>query len=451
MTKTTFKLPSQIGPLLAALQALLLTATACPALAKDQAPKAEFTHATSFTNDEQLAARINKAIDNAIEQNRIVGTVVVVAKDGRVVYKRAAGFSDRENKKPMKQDAIFRLASMSKTIVSAAALKLVEEGKIKLDDPVSKYLPNFQPKLADGSAPPILISQLLSHTSGLGYGFAEKSDGPYHRAKVSDGLDQPGLSMAENLSRLSSAPLLSQPGTKWNYSLSIDVLGAVLEQAANSSLPEIVRSRVTAPLAMTDTDFKVAKASRSRLTRPYYDNPVRLREQSKQAATAANDTQNQILEPLPMQALQLVSSDGGCYSFAPDRLFNEKSFPSGGAGISGTAEDYLKFLEAIRTSDKKLLNANSIKLMTTSQIGKLSISPGGDWGFTYGSSVLLNGKPEKGPYNNGTLQWGGVYGHHWFVDPVARLSVVELTNTTVEGMSGPFSKEIVKSVYGSKP
>jgi CubicO group peptidase (beta-lactamase class C family) len=151
-----------------------------------------------------------------------------------------------------------------------------------------------------------------------------------------------------------------------------------------------------------------------------------------------------------MQALQLVPFDGGCFSFAPARLFNKSSYPSGGAGLSGTAEDYLKLLEAIRTKDNKWLSRDSYKLMCTSQIGKLSMSPGGDWGFTYGSGVLLNPKPEKGPHSAGTLQWGGAYGHHWFMDPQARLSVVELTNTTVEGMSGPFSKDIANAVYGSK-
>ena len=438
MTKTCARFLNQIGFVLS-LQIALVAPTSGPTLARDVATAQAQTHAQEITPfcDEQLAARLNKVIDIALEQKRIVGTVVVVAQDGRIVYKRAAGLADRENKKPMKQDNIFRLASMSKTIVSAAALKLIEEGKLKLDDPVTKYLPDFQPKLADGSTPPILISQLLSHTSGLGYVFSEKADGPYHQAKVSDGLDQPGLSMAENMRRLASAPLLNEPGSKWRYSLSIDVLGAVLEKAANSSLQEIVRSRVTAPLAMNDTGFSINKASRSRLTCPYYDNPQRQKDQSDQTA-----------EPLMMQALQLVKFDGGCFSFAPARLFDEKSYPSGGAGLSGTAEDYLSLLEAIRTSDKKLLTAESIKLMSNSQIGKLSISPSGEWGFTYGSAVLLNGKPEKGPHNSGTLQWGGAYGHHWFIDPVARLSVVELTNTTVEGMSGPFSKEIAKAAYG---
>lgn len=386
---------------------------------------------TNLVSYNQIATRINNVIDKALLEKRIVGTVVVVAQDGRVVYKRAAGLADRETQKPMKQDSIFQLASMTKTIVSAAALKLIEEKKLKLDDPVTKFLPDFKPKLADGSTPTILVSQLLNHTSGLGYGFAERKDGAYHQAKVSDGLDQPGLSMDENMRRLASVPLLSEPGTRWCYSLSIDVLGAVLEKAAGRSLPEIVRTTVTAPLAMIDTDFSLAQGTRHRLVTAYFDNPAK-----------------QNAEPLRMQALQLVAFDGGCFSFAPSRIFNKSSYPSGGAGLAGTAEDYLKLLEAIRTKDNKLLTNSSYKLMSTSQLGNLSMSPGGDWGFTYGAGVLLKAKPEKGPHNAGTLQWGGAYGHHWFIDPQARLSVVELTNTTVEGMSGPFSKDIANAVYG---
>lgn len=452
--KTSLILALLQGAVLTATISATITATTAQALAKDSttaittvapvtAPAKEAAQRPLYS-DEKLAARLNKVIDKAIEQKQIVGTVVVVAQDGRVIYKRAAGFADRETKRAMKQDSIFQLASMTKTIVSAAALKLIEENKLKLDDPVTKYLPDFKPKLADGSSPAILISQLLSHTSGLGYGFAEKKDGPYHKAKVSDGLDQPGLSMAENMRRLSSVPLLCQPGSKWCYSLSIDVLGAVLEKAANQSLPEIVRNKVTAPLAMTATDFNLAKGNRSRLVTAYYDNPARQQQNEKTLDSAKSS-----LEPLRMQALQLVAFDGGCFSFAPARLFNLDSYPSGGAGISGTAEDYLKLLEAIRTQDKNMLSSDSYKLMTNSQIGKLSISPGGDWGFTYGSAVLLNAKPEKGPHNAGTLQWGGAYGHHWFIDPDEKLSVVELTNTTVEGMSGAFSKDIAKAVYGS--
>jgi CubicO group peptidase (beta-lactamase class C family) len=376
--------------------------------------------------DNDLAKRVDAVVDKAIANQKIVGAVVMVARDGKIVYQRAIGYNDRESKVPMRQDAIFRLASMSKPIVSEAALALVQRGKLKLSDPVTKYLPDFRPKLADGTTPEITIAQLLNHTSGLGYSFSEKGDGPYHRAKVSDGMDQPGLSMAENMKRLASVPLYFKPGTKWRYSLSIDVLGAVLEKAAGKPLADVVAEMVTGPLSMKDTDFKVVDVKR--LTVPYYDGKPK---------------------PLKMQPFQLVPVGDGAFAFAPDRCLNLASFPSGGAGLVGTANDYLKFLESLRTANGAGLKPEFYKLMAESQTGNMDAGSGPDWGFSYGAAVLLHPDKKQGPHNLGTRQWGGAYGHHWFIDPVSKLSVVELSNTTTEGMAGEYTRELSRAIYGS--
>lgn len=354
---------------------------------------------------------------------------MAVSRDGKIVYKRAVGFADREQARPIQEDTIFRLASMTKTVVSAAALALIEQGKLHLSDKVSTYLPDFRPADPAGGKPDITIAQLLTHTSGLGYGFSEKEGGPYHQAKVSDGLDQPGLSMSENMSRLASVPLLFEPGSKWNYSLSLDVLGAVLEKAAGEPLQDIVKKHVTRPLGMQDTKFSLD--SNRRLATPYFDNP------DKSQA------------PLLMAAEQRVPTAGGAFSFAPARVFDKNSYASGGAGLVGTAGDYLKFLEAVRTNDPSLLKADSYRLMKENQIGELRISQSQDWGFTYGAAILLNARPDRGPHKEGTIQWGGAYGHHWFIDPVEKLSVVGLTNTTTEGMTGAFTKDVAAAVYGN--
>lgn len=156
---------------------------------------------------QDMAARLDAAIDRAIAEKRIVGTVVLVARDGEVVYRRAAGLADREAGKPMAEDAIFRLASITKPIVSAAAMRLVEEGRIALDDPVTRWLPDFRPRLPNGQAPEITLRQLLTHTAGLSYGFLDGEDGPYRRAGVSDGLGEPGMSLEENLERIASVQI----------------------------------------------------------------------------------------------------------------------------------------------------------------------------------------------------------------------------------------------------
>jgi CubicO group peptidase (beta-lactamase class C family) len=204
-----------------------------------------------------FAGRMDLAIERALGERRIVGAVVLAARDGEIIYHRAAGFADREAGTGMREDAIFRLASISKPFVTAAAMRLAERGVIALHEPVTTYLPDFRPALADGTRPVITLRQLVTHTAGLGYRFQEPGHGPYHDLDVSDGLDQPGLSIADNLARLRQAPLLFAPGDQWRYSLGIDVLGAVLERAAGETLDAIVRDEITAPLGLNDTGFAV--------------------------------------------------------------------------------------------------------------------------------------------------------------------------------------------------
>src|SRR5690349_8027894 len=206
-----------------------------------------------------LEARLDAVIDQAIEEERIVGTVVIVAEEGRIVYRRAAGFADREEGVPVREDTVFRFASLTKPIVSVAALALMEQGPLRLDSPVTDWIPWFRPKHADGTEPVITVRHLMTHTSGLTYGFMELPDSQFHQIGVSDGLDQPGLSMEENLRRIASVPLNHTPGRRWNYSVAADVLGEVIARSAGLPLPELVERLVTGPLGMRHTSFKVAE------------------------------------------------------------------------------------------------------------------------------------------------------------------------------------------------
>jgi CubicO group peptidase (beta-lactamase class C family) len=383
--------------------------------------------ARSAAADNTLSSRLDTVIDHAIAEKRIVGAVTIVAKDGKIIYHRAVGFADREAKSPMREDSIFRLASMTKTLTTVAALTLIQEGKMGLDDPVAIWLKDFHPKLADGSEPKITVRELLSHTAGFNYTFEEPEGGPYHQAKVSDGLDQPGLSLDENLKRIGSAPLLFAPGTRWHYSVATDILGAVIEHAAGSPLPVVVNKLVTAPLKMKDTAFVLDDSKR--FTVPYMDGKP---------------------EPAKMASFQIVPlAGGGAVSFAPARVLDGKSFPSGGAGMVGTANDYVKLLEAIRTGHGTTLSENSINEMTHSQTASLEGGPGPGWGFTFGAAVLVDPVLAKTPHSAGTIQWGGIYGHHWFVDPKERLTFVEMTNTTPGGMDESFKAEIANAIYGA--
>lgn len=370
-------------------------------------------------------ARIDAAIDKALADRRIVGAVVLVAQGGDIVHRRAAGHLDREAGAAMREDAIFRLASITKPIVAAATLRLVEEGRLDLDAPVTAWLPDFRPALPDGTVPEIRLRHLLTHTSGLSYGFLEPAGSAYHRLKVSDGLDQPGLSLHDNLSRLAAAPLAFAPGTGWRYSLGLDVLGGVLERVEGRGLADIVRDRVTAPLGLVETGFAVRDAGR--LAKPYADGTP---------------------EPVAMTDGMRVPFFDTVATFAPSRILDAASYPSGGAGMAGTAGDVLTFLEAIRTGGAPILRAETVERMASDQVGAEAETQGPGWGFGHGWAVLVDPAPTGTPQAAGTLQWGGAYGHSWFVDRANALTVVALTNTAFEGMSGAFPAEIRDAVYG---
>ena len=375
--------------------------------------------------DAGLAGRLDAVIDGALGA-RIVGCVVLVAHDGETVYARAAGEADREAGRPVRRDTIFRYASLTKPIVSAAALGLMEEGVIHLEDPVTRILPDFRPKLPDGSEPVITIRHLMTHTSGLTYDFMEPPESAYHGQGISNGFDVAGMSMAENLRRIVAWPLNFPPGAAWNYSVATDVLGAALAAATGETLPELVRRKVTGPLGMNDTDFSVVDLDR--LAAPYAD-----------AAPA----------PVRMGASHVVPFAPSPLMFAPDRMLDPTSFPSGGAGMAGNADDYLTFLEAIRTQGGPILAPHSARLMLENAIGDIPVTATGPgYGFSLGGAILRDPKGAGTPQPAGTWSWGGVYGSSWFVDPVNRLTVVAITNTAIEGMVGAFTIGVRDAVYG---
>ncbi|NGN44655.1 beta-lactamase family protein [Mesorhizobium sp. CGMCC 1.15528] len=370
--------------------------------------------------------RLDAAIDLALSEKRIVGAVVFVAENGKIAYRRAAGLADREAGRAMQENAIFRLASITKPLVSAVVMRLVEQGVLDLDYPVTRWLPNFRPRLRDeSSSPEILLRHLLTHTSGLSYRFLEAPEHIYHALNISDGLDQPGLAIDKNLERLALAPLSFSPGSTWRYSLGIDVIGEVVAIASGLSLPTLVQRYVTDPLEMRDTGFSVVDMER--LVPAYFDGAG---------------------EPVRMNDGTWVPFYGSAAQFAPSRILDPRSYPSGGAGMAGTAEDILRFLETIRTGGGDILATATVDTMTSDQVGSQAETQGPGWGFGYGWAVLSNKSVAHTPQAAGTIQWGGAYGHYWFVDRENGLTAVSLTNTAFEGMSGAFPWQIRDAIYG---
>ena len=235
-----------------------------------------------------------------------------------------------------------------------------------------------------------------------------------------------GINLEENLRRIASVPLLYEPGTSWGYSLATDVLGALIERVQGEPLPAAVRRLVTARLGMVDTDFFTQDSER--VATPY-----------------VNDKQR----PHRLVESEVVPVLDGTVGieYSPRRIFDKQAFPSGGAGMVGTADDFLRLLEALRQGCDTLLPEELITEMGRDQTGgrELPNSPG--FGFGLGFSVLRNRRLAMSPESDGTWRWGGAYGHSWFVDRAQGLSVVAFTNTLYEGMSGRFVPDLRDAVY----
>ncbi len=377
-------------------------------------------------NQYDLQARIDEVIDRTLAEKRLVGAVIKVSLDGGLEYSRAAGFANRESNEQMQDDTLFRFASVTKPIVSTAALVLVAQGRLRLDDRVDRWLPAFQPRLPNGEPATLTIRHLMTHTAGLTYRFFQEDNGSYERAGVSDGMDQPGITLEENLSRLASVPLLYEPGTEWKYSIATDVLGAVIAKVTDSPLSEAIRSLITEPLGLHDTGFTAV-------------DPERL------AAVYINDTP----EPRQLQDEGSVAFLQGTAGFrlAPGRAFDESAFPSGGAGMVGSAGDVLKLLETLRLGGSPLLPERLVREMATNQIGELPMLYWPGRGFGLGFTLLKDPIAAGTPESAGTWRMGGTYGHTWFVDPAKKLSVVAFTNTALEGMSGQFTVDLCEAIY----
>jgi CubicO group peptidase (beta-lactamase class C family) len=372
-----------------------------------------------------ITQRIDAAVQSALDEKRIVGAVIAVMQNGELAHIRAYGQSDREAGRAMRADDIFRLASITKPIVTAAAMRMIELGKLALDTPVTDILPDFKPKTPDGATPAITIRHLLTHTAGLSYDFLQPESGPYNTIKVSAGIDG-DITMEENLSRMVRAGLTFPPGAMWLYSVAIDVLGAILAKIEGTDVEGAVQKYVTGPLGMTDTSFHVADAAR--LVQPYSNavpEPVRIGDNFKQPFVP------------------------GCapINLGTSRAFNRNAFQGGGGCMNGKALDIVRFLDAIRAGGDPILSAETTTAMMSNQIGPLRIlfDPTGNTAFGFGGSILMNPAASGSSLSPGSWQWGGVWGHSWHVDPTRKLTIVNLTNTTLEGMVGQLVRDVQKA------
>ena len=386
---------------LAAALALLIVAI----VARPDSGRAEPASPVSAGFSLQRLARVSDFIRDEIAAARIPGAVILIQQHGHPVYFESFGMLDVESRRPMTPDTIFRLYSMSKPITSVAAMMLVEDGKLALDDPVAKYIPAFaavnvgvetpdengKPRLAlEPLKRPITIEDLMRHTSGITYGFY--GDSMVRKLYANSGLFDGDIDNAVFVDRLARLPLAEQPGVRWDYGHSTDVLGRVVEVISGQSLFQFEKQRLLSPLGMTETAFFVADVAQ----RP------------------------RIAEPLP----------GGWFD-RPVAGIKDSTLPraweSGGAGMVGTIGDYARFAQMLLNGGtlegRRYLKPETIALMTSDHIGPDTqiardqlYFPGETSGFGLGFAVRI-AVPADTSWALGEYRWDGVAGTFFFVDP----------------------------------
>ena len=354
----------------------------------------------------QRLDRIGALMQKNIDEGRLAGTVTLVARHGKVAWLKAQGMADREASRVMTPDALFRICSMSKPITSAAVMLLYEEGRFLLNDPVSKFLPEFKDMKVLAKTPSgqtytvpasrqMTIKHLLTHTSGLTYHWNADLGPLYRDAKVAHGLLPYDGTIGDSVRALAGLPLLFNPGDRFEYSLAIDTLGRLVEVVSGMPLDEFFRKRIFEPAGMKDTCFFVPDDKVARL------------------ATAYTWYDGKGLSRFPDKPI-----DEGAFSYSADYPYRgPKKLFAGGAGLCSTAADYARFCQMILNGGKidgaRLLSRKSVELMTHDQLGK--VSP--DFGFGIGFGV----SGEKGPLDEigspGNYGWGGFFYTLFVIDP----------------------------------
>ena len=348
-------------------------------------------------------ARIGPAMQAYVDDGRLAAVMTMVARRGQVVHWEAVGTRDTATGDPVERNDIFRIYSMTKPVTSVAVMILVEEGKVALDDPVSKFVPEFADVkvLADGGGRvaadgPMTVQHLLTHTSGLTYGFFGDSavDRLYNQANP--------LTLAEDLEdfgrRVAELPLIASPGTRWNYSVSTDILGRVVEVASGQAFDAFVEERILDPLGMDDTAFWVPEEKRGRFMANY-----------------ARLGGNLVVADSPVD---------GQYTQPP-------AFPSGGGGLTSTASDYIRFaqmlLEGGSLDGVRILAPETVAKMRSNHLPDAMVpielgaflSPG--YGFGLGFAVMVDADASPEPDHDGVFRWAGAANTFFWIDPEAEL------------------------------
>lgn len=382
-------------------------------------------------------SRIDKMIQQAVSDNVIPGAVAIICRNGKIVYQKAFGQSDVVNNENFKTDNIFRIASQSKAITTTAIMMLWEEGKFALDDPISKYIPEFKnPVLLEKfsmkdstyttkpAGKEITIRQLITHTSGIGYGIIdgdERFKAIYKKAGVTDLFTTENISIEESVKKLAKLPLHHVPGEAFTYSEGLDVIGYLIEVLSGKPFDKFLEERLFLPLGMKDTNFYLPTSKADRL--------VEVQTKTDNKWVHFTDTFYDVNYPKT----------------------GAKRFFSGGAGLSSTVADYATFLQMYlnkgELNGKRILSRKTVEFMLQNQIGNLM---GDERGFGLGFALLSEkGAVKGGQGSEGTFDWGGYFNTSYFADPKENIIGIIMKQTQRIGgdyTSGSFRQMVFQAV-----
>ena len=380
--------------------------------------------------------RIDAFLQKSIDKKEIPGAVAIVCRNGKIVYHKAFGSADNTAGRALKTDDIFRIASMSKAITSTAVMMLWEEGLFQLDDPISKYIPEFKnPSLLDSltlsdtsftmkpAGKEITIRHLLTHTSGLGYGVIDgdaRFRAIYKKAGIVDLFTTEPVKIGDNIRKLAKLPLHNVPGEKFVYSEGLDVLGYFIEVISGMPFDVYLKTHIFDPLSMKDTYFYLPDEKASRM----------VKIQSKTGDNWTSFTDNFYDPDYPIKGA--------------------KAFFSGGAGLSSTAKDYATFLQMYlnngELNGKRLLSRKTVEVIMMNQVGELL--GGGSYGLAFGL-LTAKGQAKGGEGSETSFTWGGYFNTNYFADPKEKIIGVILKQTQKindNNNSGVFKALVMQAV-----
>lgn len=363
----------------------------------------------------EVLTKLDARLEDAVGRGEVAGAVAILARKDKLGHVAVAGWRDKEANVAETRDTLFRIASMTKPVTSVGIMILADEGKLKLDDPLAKFIPEFgkvrvlrpngEPTAAQK---PITIRDLLMHTAGIAYGFLAPKplDAEFRKAGIVDGLAPAPFDIAENCRRLATVPLLHEPGASRGYGLNTDVLGRVIEVASGQPLDEFFEKRIFEPLGMRDTSFRLPEGCRSRLSALYSAG------EGGKLVRVGEGVQH-----------------SGTVTFAADMPTNpDNKYLSGGAGLVSTADDYVRFLQMLLNEGRPLLKPETAKAMVSPQSG--FEAPGGHGTeFGYGFGITIKNDPSNLPFSPGTFSWAGIYYTDFWGDPARDLIGVLMTQT----------------------